>query len=129
MSLTNLGLNVVPSSFISEATTRLIFSHNELASISCMGLSNDRWSNLTYIDFSYNDLKTIPPSFTRFTKLQTLLLNNNQLTTLPLNLGDCHSLTKLDISYNKIDFLPTSMHMLRQLKSLVLKRNPLSIYF
>ena len=52
-------------------------------------------------------------------------VRNNQLTTLPAEVGYMRQLTKLDISYNRIIELPLDLHYLSNLTVLDLKDNPL----
>nr|XP_009862508.1 protein phosphatase 1 regulatory subunit SDS22 homolog [Ciona intestinalis] len=63
---------------------------------------------VTKIDLSDNQLKRIPPKLlSTFPKVQTLIVKNNLLTSLPKQLVDLQCLTKIDISMNKLTAIPT----------------------
>ncbi|XP_009862508.2 podocan-like [Ciona intestinalis] len=62
---------------------------------------------VTKIDLSDNQLKRIPPKLlSTFSKVQTLIVKNNMLASLPKQLVDLHCLTKIDISMNKLTAIP-----------------------
>ncbi|KAJ1490968.1 hypothetical protein T484DRAFT_1775969 [Baffinella frigidus] len=99
-------------------------------------------SNLTYLDLRFNVLKQFPEaSLTAFpfletlvltdnelrsmptgtggmTALRSLILANNLLETLPASLGKCVNLTSLDLSNNQINYLPPEAKNLTNLTQL-----------
>lgn len=59
--------------------------------------------------------------------MQTVLrLDYNEITRIPIQIGDCEKLIHLSISHNKLEAIPAEIGYLTQLKSLNLSNN--SIY-
>ncbi len=61
-----------------------------------------------------------------YTKIHTLNLVNNQLTSLPNSIGNLTQLQKLRLTFNHLTSLPDSIGNLTQLKTLSLGRNRLT---
>ena len=55
--------------------------------------------------------------FLQMSRLQRLLLQNNQLPQLPPNIGALAHLTELDLSGNQLTALPMTFSRLQQLES------------
>ncbi|XP_013384396.1 toll-like receptor 13 [Lingula anatina] len=65
--------------------------------------------NLTYVDISSNEMEKLSPNlFNNNTKLQTMMLRNNYLTSDGLNL-DLKNISFLDLAYNKLGSLNAKM--------------------
>ncbi|KAJ0403482.1 hypothetical protein ATCC90586_003595 [Pythium insidiosum] len=95
-------------------------------------------SNLTFLDLSFNQLRTLPTEISVLQSLQTLFVSHNnlqstlpisialltrleelrcdhnQLTSLPSTLGLAPRLSRLDASFNSLTTLPTSLLERRQ---------------
>ena len=82
-------------------------------------------SKVTSINLSHNLLTSLPATLPLLTHLTKLDLSKNQLTELPENFGQLRSLKSLDLYANKIEKLPVTFAQLKSLKWLDLKDNPL----
>ncbi|XP_034472711.1 leucine-rich repeat and calponin homology domain-containing protein isoform X3 [Drosophila innubila] len=100
----------------------LLLYHNAIRSIP---ESVKQLSSLTYLDLRSNQLSSLPREIC-FLPLQVLLVSNNRLATLPDELGRLdQTLTDLDASYNQLTALPVRLGELRTLRSLSLRSNQL----
>ncbi|XP_034098358.1 leucine-rich repeat and calponin homology domain-containing protein isoform X3 [Drosophila albomicans] len=100
----------------------LLLYHNAIRSIP---ESVKQLSSLTYLDLRSNQLSSLPREIC-FLPLQVLLVSNNRLATLPDELGRLdQTLTDLDASYNQLSALPVRLGELRTLRSLSLRSNQL----
>uniref|UniRef100_A0A0E0F5A6 Uncharacterized protein n=1 Tax=Oryza meridionalis TaxID=40149 RepID=A0A0E0F5A6_9ORYZ len=74
---------------------------------------------LAYLDASGLPIAALPKFFHRLQSMQTLILSNCSLETLPVNIGNLHKLCYLDISGNSgLSKLPTSFENLVKLSLL-----------
>jgi len=81
-------------------------------------------SNVTEFALEKNSISIIPgPVLGSFTSLVELYLRENQLTSLPEELGNCESLDSLYLEDNLLTSLPKSLSNLSNLKGLCLHRN------
>ena len=74
--------------------------------------------NLTRLYCGNNQLITLPPELGNLTALEWFYCSNNQLTSLPSELGRLTNLSEFDCSHNKLTSLPEEMENLRTLKIL-----------
>lgn len=74
-----------------------------------------------------NYLVSLPPEIARCTKLTDLKLGNNHLPNLPEHIGRLTALNKLDVSGNRIASVPSSLSHLVDLKLLNFSRNSLQV--
>jgi Leucine-rich repeat (LRR) protein len=79
----------------------------------------------TYVDLTKQRLTEIPPNIFRLEQLQTLLVPNNQIVSLPSAIGDLVKLQVLDVSKNKVKNLPETLGKLTSLTSLNISNNQL----
>lgn len=68
----------------------------------------------------------MPEGIYNLSSLEVLILNNNQLSTLPKTVGRIYSLKLLDISNNRISKLPNELSNLKNLQTLRLTDNQFS---
>ncbi|MGH3912266.1 MAG: COR domain-containing protein [Pseudonocardiaceae bacterium] len=80
-------------------------------------------NNQSYLDLSYLQLTTLPPSLTHLTNLTTLYLHGNQLTALPEGLAN---LTNFTLDFNQLTALPDWLADLTTLEYLSVEGNPLA---
>jgi hypothetical protein len=81
--------------------------------------------SLEMIAFKGNHMTTIPEgSFPR--KLRWLILTNNQISSLPASIGQCHRLQKCMLAGNRLTSLPPEMAHCRKLGLLRLSANSLT---
>lgn len=79
------------------------------------------WSGM---DMSGQALRTLNPKLAEYYPFLTrLFLDNNQLTTLPAEIGMLRTLQVLNVSHNHLQELPNCIGMLSQLKELLLFDN------
>ena len=65
-------------------------------------------------DMSRNAIKTVPPTIAKATKLERMILKNNNLKKLPPKIGSVgRQLELLDVSNNALKKLPKSIYTLR----------------
>jgi Leucine-rich repeat (LRR) protein len=65
--------------------------------------------NVTSINLGNNQISTIPPEIGNLINLTLLNLDSNQLTTLPSEIGNLTKLSYLSLRYNPISYLPESI--------------------
>ena len=73
-------------------------------------------TNLKHLDLSENAFQQFPESILLFENLNTLFLNNNQLSKIPDSINKLNSLEHLDLRHNKFNQFPTNI--LQKLPSL-----------
>lgn len=82
-------------------------------------------SKVVTVNLSHNLLTTLPGNFPLLSHITKLDLSKNQLVELPENFGGFKSLKSLDLYANQLVKLPVSFAQLKNLKWLDLKDNPL----
>jgi len=84
------------------------------------------FENLKTLNLDKNYLDSISTDIKKFVKLKNLDLSNNEnLTTLPVTIGDLKNLEYLNLSSCKINILPNTFGELKNLKELNLSNNDL----
>ncbi|TPP57818.1 Protein soc-2 [Fasciola gigantica] len=97
---------------------QLLLSSNKLTSIE--GIMNLR--NLTVLMVKWNSIMNgIPPSIGGLTKLVTLDLSYNKITSIPESIGNCVTLRDLYLQHNQLTRLPDTIGNLVNLCRLALK--------
>ena len=84
------------------------------------------WQTLTQLILSDNQLSTLPTEIGRLQALTQLDLMYNQLTTLPAGIGKLQALTLLFLSHNQLTTLPAEIGSLQTLQVLSLSYNQLT---
>lgn len=79
-----------------------------------------------WLSVSQNQLATIPPEIGQLTGLTQLYLYSNQLTTLPLEIGQLANLIRLNLHSNQLTTLPAEIGQLASLTELDLQSNELT---
>lgn len=72
-----------------------------------------------------NQIKSLPPSFSRLVSLRELRLSDNQLVALPASFGDLQKLEKLELHRNPISLLPETFGQLKHVSYIDLSSNQL----
>ncbi|GFR73898.1 leucine-rich repeat-containing protein [Elysia marginata] len=89
--------------------------------------SDSEYSREHLEDLSYGTLETIPEcTLQRANVIHSLQLDNNEITSLPGNIGLFKKLIVLDISANKMSFISDEICQLTKLRTLTAKNNHLS---
>ncbi|CAB4064871.1 Erbin,Protein lap4,Leucine-rich repeat-containing protein 1,Leucine-rich repeat-containing protein 7 [Lepeophtheirus salmonis] len=82
---------------------------------------------ITELDLAHHSLDDVPPTvFALERTLETLILECNNIGTLPVSLFHCHGLKRLSLSDNDLHVLPEALSNLSQLVELNLSKNILS---
>jgi len=89
-------------------------------------LTWDELKNLNSLYLNDNNLTSLPESIGKLTKLKALYLGGNKLETLPESIGNLTNLEKLSLRMNKLESLPESIGNLTNLEGLWLYSNPIS---
>ena len=79
---------------------------------------------LRWLILTDNQLASLPPEIGRCAHLQKLMLAGNQLTTLPAELAQCHRLELLRIAANQLAELPAWLLAMPRLSWLAYAGNP-----
>nr|MDZ8282883.1 COR domain-containing protein [Nostoc sp. ChiSLP01] len=82
---------------------------------------------VTELDLSDNQLSSVPREIGQLTKLQMLNLCNNQLSSLPPEIALLSNLTQLNLGDNLLKVLPTEITELSNLTNLSIWRNQLKV--
>jgi hypothetical protein len=83
------------------------------------------FGNLEVLVLQGNELKTVPPEVGELRKLKRLDLGSNRIETLPPELWQLERLTELILADNKLDSLPPDVVKLQKLERLILSDNEL----
>jgi hypothetical protein len=84
------------------------------------------WSTLTFLNCSNNQLTTLPPELGNLTALVEFYCSQNQLATLPPELGNLTRLTHFFCSDNKLTTLPRELGNLIALRAFSCSNNQLT---
>lgn len=88
-------------------------------------LSHPAKAELTSLDLSNCDLKSLPVELALCTQLSSLDLSDNELDSLPAFFADFILLKRLDLKGNKFKLLPRSLADAPALTELFLAQNPI----
>eukprot|EP00756_Hemistasia_phaeocysticola_P030930 Hpha_TRINITY_DN16320_c1_g1::TRINITY_DN16320_c1_g1_i1::g.59922::m.59922 len=86
----------------------------------------DLGSRLVSLDISDNELSTLPAAVAKLPFLTYLSLKSNQLTSLPSEIGELSELSDIYLDHNMIESLPPTFRKLQKLRVLGLDWNDLS---
>ena len=86
---------------------------------------NNASDTLEILNLANNNLRTLPDNIGNIHTLVELVVENNQLETLPSTIGNLHCLRKLRVPINKLQSLPESIGNLRALDYLCVRLNKL----
>lgn len=82
----------------------------------------DKVYKLSLID---QQIKSLPPEIGSLRNLQVLNLSNTKLKEIPLEIKECKNLQIISLYGNKLKYIPTEMRELKQLEILYLGKNKL----
>nr|CDJ96700.1 Leucine-rich repeat and B3 B4 tRNA-binding domain containing protein [Haemonchus contortus] len=108
ISIAGCGMSYLSPSIVScSHLTKLVIIRNELVSVP---EELGTLSKLVFVDLSNNKLERLPASFSKLTKLETLVVSGNQLTDDGLfDFSALESLHVLDLSYNSLTAIPPTL--------------------
>lgn len=81
---------------------------------------------VTGLDLSFRGLKTLSPSLFLLRTLKELIINNNEIESIPKEISQMTALEKLDLSHNKIRCIPRVLGKIVSLRELLLNDNLIS---
>jgi leucine-rich repeat protein SHOC2 len=116
------GLEVIQS--LSEVAC-VIFADNQLTTIGFPARDDNTYSFIA-LAFQNNQLTSLPADIGLFTELRELYLDNNKLTELPAEIGQLEGLNRLNLDNNKLTTLPPEIGQLGDLWELTLSNNQLT---
>jgi hypothetical protein len=76
--------------------------------------------------FDHNQLSSLPVEIGQLVLLEVLILSHNRLSSLPSEIGDLRRLSKLHLDFNHLTHLPPSIGNLTSLSDLQLDNNPIT---
>ncbi|XP_076780252.1 leucine-rich repeat-containing protein 69 isoform X2 [Arvicanthis niloticus] len=82
---------------------------------------------LILLNLNDNQLTSLPQEIGRLRRLTYLSLNHNKLTVIPKELCSLERLSELHLNYNQIMFIPQEIKFLRNLQQLCLVRNNIEV--
>ncbi|NXX98943.1 LRSM1 ligase, partial [Centropus bengalensis] len=103
----------------------LILHTNNLTSLVPKSCSLLSLITLKVLDLHDNQLGSLPAEIGQLTSLQVLNLERNHLKCLPQSIGDLAQLQMLNVKGNKVKELPATVSGLRSLRTLEISGNPL----
>ncbi|XP_030317265.1 E3 ubiquitin-protein ligase LRSAM1 isoform X1 [Calypte anna] len=103
----------------------LIIHTNNLTSLVPKSCSLLSLRTLKVLDLHDNQLVSLPPDIGQLTSLQVLNLERNLLTSLPQSIGDLAQLQMLNVKGNKLKELPDSVSGWQRLSTLDVSENSL----
>ncbi|CAB4044675.1 leucine-rich repeat-containing 57 [Paramuricea clavata] len=80
------------------------------------------------MDLSKNQLTAIPVALGNFTELKQLNAEHNEIGNLPNELTGMKKLENLQLGYNRIQEIPSSYSKFKNLKSIYIQNNKLTIF-
>lgn len=83
--------------------------------------------NISKVDLSNKELKTIPIEVFELKNLRKLILHNNNITEIPKEISNLKLLEVLDLSNNKISKVYTKFCDLKGLRILILRNNRIEV--
>ncbi|EGC40334.1 hypothetical protein DICPUDRAFT_74095 [Dictyostelium purpureum] len=116
------GSNILPSNlFWFTQIEQLLVPFCQLHSISS---DIQHLESLTHLDISNNNLTELPVELGQLCYLSTLIANNNQIKELPQQLTSLsETLTQLDVSDNEIESIPEDFYYLMYLEKFDVSNN------
>lgn len=118
------------SQTFSSILTRLDFSHNDLVSLPFLYLRNIDFKRLEMLNVSYNLINTLNRNeFTKIESLKHLILKGNEISRVDQTaFHGLHQLKYLDLSENSLNTIPDHLfnHHSLKIETLYLSRNNLS---
>ncbi|BBI17919.1 leucine-rich repeat domain-containing protein [Neochlamydia sp. S13] len=112
--------------WIEENCTNTMFLNLSKAGLTYLPPEICQLSQLQTLDLNDNQLTALPEEIGQLSQqLQTLYLNQNQLTSLPVEIGQLSELQWLYLNQNQLTSLPAEIGQLSQLTKLELAENPL----
>ena len=126
LDLSNNQIEVLPEemSKLSELQSLNLIKNK----ISKLPKDLSKWSSLIVIKLNYNNFQQFPPSLCTPTfrqHLSEIHASDNQISNLPLEVGNLSALRHLDLANNKIEFVPGELADCTKIKVLALQNNPI----
>lgn len=108
LDISNKHLRDVPKSIKNFANIEFLYlSNNEIKCVPDFFFSS--LPQLKWLDFRHNLLSSLPQSIGNHKELRTLLLQGNNITRLPIELGNVPTITGLNIAGNPLEYPPQNV--------------------
>ncbi|KAG5461357.1 MAG: hypothetical protein BJ554DRAFT_6464, partial [Olpidium bornovanus] len=125
LRISGCNLEKVPSSILHAANLRhLDLSHNKLRDLNHAHLEN--LSVLQSLLVDHNELESLPDGWRLFSSLTSLSASNNAFAAFPEVICQVSTLQELNLSFNKISSIPAAIGALLDLRRLLLIANHIS---
>ncbi len=129
IDLSGNNLTLIPSSLLTFSHLKEInLSYNRLT-VSQISLLVKNIPGIRVLNIRNNQLTTLPDNIGQLTQLTTLDLSFNKLTKLPDTIGQLTQLTKLNLGDHQLTAVPDSIGQLTKLTELDLSHNTTSTIF
>jgi len=128
LNLSNRGLIKVPDKVWTLMELTKEEEDDLKRGISMQDASEENWWDhveLTKLILACNKISAISPKISNLAGLSILDLHDNQLETLPDQIGDLPNIRKLNIGHNRLSSLPAGLFNLKELRTLQLNNNHL----
>ncbi len=123
LSLKGNGYAAIPDQvFQTTNLSRLDMAGNNLTSL--RGIGN--LPNLQYIQFSENNIDSLPDEIGNCTKLREIRMTDNNLAYISSRIGECRLMESMWLYANDLPSLPDEFTTLQNLKTLRLESNALT---
>lgn len=126
LDLSNNGLTTLNPEFMSLRLPALSPETDEFGQRMLIPRTLWKLKNLTQLSLSENELTSLPAEIGYLTNLTVLYLYDNQLDSLPGEIGKLTNLKKLYLNNNNLTSLPAEIGKLSNLTSLYLSNNNLT---
>jgi len=134
--LKNFNLKDCPGATISPSLDNSL-NWSNLKNLEILNLINDRPTpiDIKYLDdlpnlkeliLNFNEYTTIPKNIGNLKSLEEFRILRNSLNSLPKFIGDLENLKILDMSYNKLTSIPDEIGNLKNLEWLLLYNNEIT---
>ncbi|MDM8522972.1 AAA family ATPase [Desulfococcaceae bacterium HSG8] len=104
--------------------TQLNLQNKNLSTLS--NIQSAQFQNTNILNLDNNQLTSLPSEIGNFINLQQLFVQNNKLTSLPSEIGNLKNLQILNLSGNQLASLPSAIGNLINLRQLMLLNNKLT---
>jgi hypothetical protein len=125
LDLSGNQLSTLPNDFIKLKNLKILFLSDNQFTVFPEILG--KCKSITMIGFKSNQIDTIAETALH-TEIRWLILTNNQLTQLPVSIGNCWNMQKLALAGNQLTSLPAELSNCKNLGLLRISANQLTTF-